>query len=66
MQGFIIAYLGIPIFFVVYLLWKFWKRTSLVNPAEADLWTGKAALDAMVWPERIPRNFLKKIWLWIV
>lgn len=65
-QGFITAYLGIPIFFGVYLLWKFWKRTSLINPAEADLWTGKAALDAMTWPERIPRNFLEKIWLWIV
>ncbi|KAK6369391.1 hypothetical protein LTS17_009734 [Exophiala oligosperma] len=65
-QGFITSYIGVPIYFVMYLGWKFWKRTSLVKPAEADLWTGKAALDAKVWPNKQPRNFLERIWLWIV
>jgi amino acid transporter len=65
-QGFVTAYIGIPIYGGMYLLWKFLKRTHLVNPAQADLWSGKAALDAEVWPEKVPRNFLEKIWLWIV
>ncbi|EXJ82961.1 AAT family amino acid transporter [Capronia epimyces CBS 606.96] len=64
-QTFITAYIGIPIFLALFLLWKFYKRTSFVNPAEADIWSGKAALDAEIWPEKIPRNFLEKIWLWI-
>jgi amino acid transporter len=64
-EKFITAYIGIPIFFGMYLFWKIWKRTSLVDPAQADIWTGKAALDAQEWPERVPRNFLEKIWFWI-
>ncbi|OQU96570.1 hypothetical protein CLAIMM_02634 [Cladophialophora immunda] len=65
-QSFITAYIGLPIFFSMYLFWKFFKKTSLIKPAEADLWTGKAALDAQVWPQPIPRNFLEKMWFWIV
>jgi yeast amino acid transporter len=65
-QEFITAYIGIPIYFGLYLLWKIWKRTSLVDPAEADIWSGKTALDAEIWPEKKPRNFLEKVWQWIV
>jgi amino acid transporter len=64
-ETFITSYIGIPLYFGLYLLWKFWKRTSLVDPAEADLWTGKDALDAEIWPQKTPRNFLEKIWAWI-
>ena len=45
--------------------WKFAKKTKFVKPAEADIWSGKAALDAEVWPEQVPRNTLEKIWFWI-
>lgn len=65
-QTFITDYVGIPIYFGLYLFWKFFKRTSLIDPESVDLWTGKAALDALEWPERIPRNFLEKIWFWVV
>jgi amino acid transporter len=37
----------------------------MVNPAEADIWSGKAALDAEVWPEQIPRNALERFWFWL-
>jgi len=49
------------------VFWKVFKRTKWVNPAEADITTGKAALDAADahWPERIPRNVLERIWFWI-
>jgi len=66
-QGFLTDYIGVPIFFILYLGWKLIKRTHWVNPAEADLHTGKAALDAAdgQWPELVPRNFAEKVWFWI-
>jgi len=64
-SGFLTAYIGFPIYFALYAFWKVLKRTPFVKPAEADIWTGKAALDAEVWPDQVPRNFLEKIWFWI-
>lgn len=64
-QDFITAYIGIPIYFGLFLFWKIFKRTSFVNSRDADLWTGKAAIDNEVWPEQIPRNFLERVWFWI-
>lgn len=65
-QTFITAYIGIPIYLGFFLFWKIFKKTKLVDPKTADIWTGKAALDAEVWPERLPRNFLEKVWFKIV
>ena len=65
-EGFITAYVGIPIYLGLYAFWKIFKRTSLVDPAEADIWSGKAALDATIWPHAEPRNLLEKVWQWIV
>ena len=59
------SYIVIPIYFVFYLFWKVYKRTPFVKAAEADLWTGKAAIDAEIWPETIPKNFIEKVWAWI-
>ena len=66
-NDFITAYVGIPIYLVLFVFWKILRRTSFVRPAEADIFTGKAALDAADahWPERIPRNIWEKIWFWI-
>jgi amino acid transporter len=65
--AFLAAYIGIPIYFLLYGFWKIFKRTKWVNPADADIYTGKAALDAEdgSWPEQLPRNFLERIWFWI-
>lgn len=62
---FLTAYIGIPIFFALYGFWRIFKRTSFVNAAEADIWSGKAALDAEVWQDPAPRNIWEKIWFWI-
>jgi amino acid transporter len=62
---FLTAYIGIPIFFGLYGFWRVLKRTSFVDAAEADIWSGKAALDAERWEDQVPRNFLEKIWFWI-
>ncbi|KAK5124650.1 hypothetical protein LTR85_001363 [Meristemomyces frigidus] len=64
-QSFITAYVVIPIYFAFFLFWKIFKRTKFVKASEADIWSGKAALDAEVWPEQHPRNVFEKIWFWI-
>ncbi|KAI5304133.1 hypothetical protein KEM56_006811 [Ascosphaera pollenicola] len=43
--NFITAYIGIPAFFVFWIGYKIVKRTKFVNLAEADIWSGKAAID---------------------
>ncbi|KAK2781306.1 hypothetical protein FQN53_000650 [Emmonsiellopsis sp. PD_33] len=63
--NFLTAYIGIPIYFLLYGFWKIFKKTKPVKPAEADIWSGKAALDAVEWPEDNPRNFIEKVWYWI-
>lgn len=63
--AFLTAYIGIPIYFALYALWKIVKKTKFVDPAEADIWSGKAALDAEVWDDPEPRNFAEKVWFWI-
>jgi amino acid transporter len=64
---FLAAYIGIPIFFVLYAFWKILKRTPWVKPEDADITTGKAALDAEdgQWPEQHPRNIFERVWFWI-
>ncbi|MCJ1254926.1 hypothetical protein MMC24_002742 [Lignoscripta atroalba] len=66
-DSFVTAYVGIPIYLSLFAFWKIFKRTKFVNPAEADIHTGKAALDAADahWPEQIPRNIFERIWFWI-
>jgi yeast amino acid transporter len=65
LTDFFTAYIGIPIFFLLYGFWKIFKRPKFVNPANADIWSGKAALDAEVWPEQVPRNLLERFWFWL-
>ncbi|RMD40541.1 hypothetical protein DV735_g4612, partial [Chaetothyriales sp. CBS 134920] len=64
-QGFITDYIGIPIFFALYLFWRVLKRTHFIKLADVDLFSGKEALDSIVWPERKPRNALEKFWFWL-
>ncbi|KAL8700150.1 MAG: hypothetical protein Q9224_001092 [Gallowayella concinna] len=66
-NGFVTAYVGIPIYFALYTFWKVFKRTKFVKSHEADIYTGKAALDAADahWPPRIARNWVERVWFWI-
>lgn len=64
-DDFIIAYIGIPIFFGFFFFWKFFKRTKWLKSTEVDLFSGKAAIDAEYWPEQIPKNFVQKFWYWL-
>lgn len=65
LTDFFTAYIGVPIFFLLYIFWKLFKRTKKINPAEADIWSGKAAMDAEVWPEHVPTNMIEKFWAWL-
>ncbi|EXJ54116.1 hypothetical protein A1O7_09453 [Cladophialophora yegresii CBS 114405] len=64
-QAFITDYIGIPIYFGLYLFWRIVKCTGFHKSSDADLYTGKAALDAIVWPKRKPRNLVERSWFWI-
>lgn len=66
-NGFITSYIGILIYFSLFAFWKIFKRTKWVKPEEADIYTGKAAMDAadLKWPDQTPRNIIEKIWFWI-
>ena len=57
--------MGIPIYFGFYIFWKILKRTKVVKASEADIWSGKAAVDAEIWPDIQPKNFIEKVWFWI-
>lgn len=43
---FITAYICLPIFLVLYLFWKFYKRSKFVNVGDMDFETGRRELDA--------------------
>ncbi|KAF2643787.1 hypothetical protein P280DRAFT_496332 [Massarina eburnea CBS 473.64] len=65
LTDFFTAYIGVPIFFFLYVFWKVFKKTKRVDPATADIWSGKAALDAQYWPDQIPKNMFEKFWFWL-
>ncbi|KAL1956358.1 hypothetical protein VTO42DRAFT_7341 [Malbranchea cinnamomea] len=64
-RSFITAYVGIPIYFALLIFWKLFKRTKWMKSEDVDLFTGKAAVDAVEWPIDNPRNFIERIWYWI-
>lgn len=64
-QNFITSYITLPIFFGLFLVWKFSMKTKWVSSLEVDF-RDRDRIDAMEWPERVPRNIVEKIWCWIV
>ncbi|KAM0719586.1 hypothetical protein Q7P37_003716 [Cladosporium fusiforme] len=64
-EDFVTSYIVVPVYLGLYIFWKVIKRTRFVKSSEADIWTGKAALDAEEWPPNIPRNTIERIWYWI-
>lgn len=59
------SYICVPIYLAFFLFWKVFKRTRFVRPDEADIFTGKAAIDAEHWPVIEPKNFIERVWFWI-
>ncbi|KAJ5697424.1 hypothetical protein N7488_011108 [Penicillium malachiteum] len=44
-QGFITDYFGLAFWAVMFVFWKVYHRTKFVDPAQADLYSGKAEID---------------------
>lgn len=70
-QGFITSYFGMAFAAAVFIFWKLYKRTKFVRPAEMDLWSGKAEVDAecSIWEvhgKDDPRSAIGRLWdkLW--
>ncbi|PHH67671.1 hypothetical protein CDD82_1227 [Ophiocordyceps australis] len=67
-KDFVAAYITIPAFFILYIGHKIWKRTPLYIPVDQiDAITGKKEMDEMeaLDVERVPKNWLQKVWFWI-
>lgn len=64
-KTFLPPYIDIPIFAGLFFGYKFVMKTKLVKLSEMDLWSGKSEIDAQIWPERKPRNWLERAWQWI-
>lgn len=43
---FVTTYLGIPLYFIMFFGYKFIMKTSWIRPEDADLYSGKARIDA--------------------
>ncbi|KAJ6158030.1 hypothetical protein N7485_010856 [Penicillium canescens] len=66
-KSFIPPYIDIPIFAMLFLGYKFIKRTRIVRIEDMDLLSGKEEADELesTWEEPKPRNFLERMWFWI-
>lgn len=70
-RGFVTSYFGIAFAGFVFVFWKVFKKTSFVRAEDADLWSGKAEVDAEceVWevggcdvPATVIGRFWDKLW----
>lgn len=44
-KTFITSYIGVPLYVMAFAGWKLGKRTEIIKPHNADIWTGKAEID---------------------
>ncbi|RSH95793.1 hypothetical protein EHS25_000885 [Saitozyma podzolica] len=63
---FITDYLPVWLFPVIYLGYKFIKKTRVVRAEEMDFATGLDVIEAESYDEPPPRNFVERIWSWIM
>jgi amino acid transporter len=58
---FLTSYLNIPIFIVLYLMYKIPKRSKFWRASKMDFYTGIPPISETEAPEREPRNFLERV-----
>jgi len=67
-KDFLAAYITIPAFLILYLGHKAYYRTPWARSAEdIDVITGKKEMDELseADEERVPKNWIQKVWFWI-
>ncbi|TDL23707.1 general amino acid permease 1 [Rickenella mellea] len=60
-SDFLTAYINIPIFFALYVIWKVWKRTKIWKPLEMDFVTGIPTVEETELPFVPPVTLWEKI-----
>lgn len=64
-SSFFVAYVSLILFVVLYLGHKVICRTSFVNPADADLDTGRKEIEEMCFDDAKPTTVWGKFWAWL-
>ncbi|KAL4885610.1 amino acid permease/ SLC12A domain-containing protein [Aspergillus karnatakaensis] len=67
-SDFLVSYIVIAIFLALYTGHKIWYRTPwMTKVSEIDIFSGKEEIDRLCENdfERVPRNWLERIWWWI-
>ncbi|KAH0495915.1 hypothetical protein TgHK011_009440 [Trichoderma gracile] len=62
-QKFVVAYVGIPIFFTLFFGWKVIKKTKFRCANEIDLDTGRELGESTEY-EGKPKNLVERLWAW--
>ncbi|TNY18367.1 amino acid permease/ SLC12A domain-containing protein [Rhodotorula diobovata] len=67
---FITGYICIPVFFILMLGYKFWKKTKFVRLNDMDFESGRRALDQLEeeWAAKdaAPKSWYQRVWDWIM
>lgn len=64
-SNFFAAYISLILFFALYFGYKLVYKTSFVNPADADLDTGRKEVEEMYFEEAKPTTVWGKFWHWM-
>ena len=64
--SFVTNYLPLMLFPVLYIGASIWKKTPLIKPEDMDFITGIAEIEAECYDEPPPKNWIEKVWLWLV
>lgn len=64
--NFVTNYLPIFLFPVLFLFWKFFKKTRFVRAAEMDFYSGLEEVEADSYDEPPPKHVVEKVWRWVM
>ena len=63
---FVTNYLPLVLFPIVYVGARYWRRTEFIRPEDMDFKTGLAEVEAASYDEPPPRNWVERVWAWLV
>ncbi|KAJ9127077.1 hypothetical protein QFC24_001312 [Naganishia onofrii] len=64
--NFITSYLPIAVFPILYLAFKFIKKTRFVRASEMDFVSDVAQIEAETYEEEVPTTWYGKVWSWLM